>query len=100
MGEKPIDLEWLDESLAPMTYDDAQEYILNKNQRLSRDEKRWRLPSLHEIRVILQNKKIGLRQTKYMCRSCLKEGKIAAVDSDGKMIVFSKETCLHFCLVR
>lgn len=102
MSGKLVDLEWLDSFPSPMSYEEAMTIILEKKNEVRENEKYWRMPSQHELQVILQNHLpgCGLRQTRYMCRSSRLDGRIAAVGSDGKVVLVSPESHLHLCLVR
>lgn len=102
MSGKPVDLEWLDSFSSPMSYEEAMTIILGKKNEVSENEKYWRMPSQHELQVILQNHLpgSGLRQTRYMCRSSRLDGRITAVCSDGKVVLVDPKTRLHLCLVR
>ncbi len=102
MSENLIDLEWLDIFHEPMSYEEVRSFIFQKNCEVPNNERRWRLPSPHEIRIIIHNHLPGvdLKKTKYMCRSSRSDGKIAVVDSEGKLTVVDHQSRLHFCLVR
>jgi hypothetical protein len=102
MGEKPVDLEWMDISTGAVLYDEAVAIILEKNKQLSTQEKRWRMPDLHDLQVVFQFHPSGfsLKQARYMCRSSRIDGRIVTVSSDGKTSVVDPKSHLHFCLVR
>jgi hypothetical protein len=102
MGDKPVDLEWFDPFCGAMTYERAMSFVVEKNQSQPKDEGRWRLPSSHELRIVISNNlsKSGLRQHTYMCRSSRLDGRISAISPEGKHLLFDPQILLHFCLVR
>lgn len=102
MSGKPIDLEWMDPFYESMTYDQAMSIILEKNKTQPMDEKRWRLPSSYELKIILNNHLPSFipRKVIYMCRSSRADGRISAIDPKGKQLLFDPKTHLCFCLVR
>ena len=52
MEVKPVDLEWLDISTVAVSYDEAVAIIFEKNKQLQNDDKRWRMPSQHDLQIV------------------------------------------------
>lgn len=102
MSEKPVDLEWMEVGGGAVTYEEAQKIVFDMNEKLPKEEKRWRLPHSHDMWFIKQHQLKGaeLRNNKYMCRSSRVDGKIAIVDLKGKKDLIDPEETSHFCLVR
>ena len=102
LSNKLVNFEWMDLSVVPQSYEDTQKTVVSINNSLGVDEKRWRIPSQHELQLIFSNYLPGFGPThsRYWCRSSMSNGTAGSVDSKGKLSFIGARSILHVCIVR